>query len=1302
MLDFLKIKVSRKKRKGEPDNCVLTPAFVIGKNVKDIMVKGRSFYAVFNNDTGFWSQSEFDCIEMMDNEMIIMAKEISRENPDSNVTCQLFSDTSYNSIDLFNKFVTKQCPDNWKQLDSMVTFSNVTPKRTDYVSKCLPYTPEEGPTEAWNGLMQVLYSKEEIEKIEYAIGSIVAGKSKDLQKFFVFYGAPGTGKSTVMNIISDMFNGYWDTFDTKALSSGKTFALESLKQNPVIAIEQDGDLSNIKDNSIINSLVSHEVMSVNEKFKGIYSMRFNSLLFLGTNKPVSINSSKSGLRRRLIDITPTGNTVSQEDYDDLMNRITFEYPYIAYKCLAFYKSNPTRYNKYVPKLMEWATNDLYEFFSEMSYEYADKKLSLGKMWTDYKAYVEDANIQYPLSRKTFRVEIMEYFDNFQEHATIDGKTYRSVFSGFRKEKFEMPDIITGNSEDELESTPIENINWLTLSELNPKNNPLNKYLSDCPAQYANNSEVPTVRWSDCKYKLCDLDTTKLHYVRPPENLIVIDFDIRNDNGEKDLNINTKEALKFPKTYAETSKSGNGLHLHYIYDGDVTKLSNVYDDKIEIKTFTGKAALRRKLSLSNREEISHLAAGTLPEKKEEKMINFTSLKNEKAIRTLIKRNLLKEYHPGTKPSIDFIKKILDDAYNSGMVYDVSDMRSTVLAFAMHSTNNKDYCVKEVGKMHFKSETEPKETDEIINDDRLVFFDCEVFPNFFCICWKYEDDPELHKMVNPQAWQVKELFTKKLVGFNNRKYDNHILWAAALGYTNEELFNQSSHIINDRGGQFKGTFMEAYNLSYTDIYDFVSKKQSLKKYEIELGIFHMENEYPWDQPLDKSKWDDVVNYCCNDVIATEAVFKARHADFEAREILTKFANIFVPQATVNWTNNKLTEAIIFRGDKNPQKEFVYPDLSKEFPGYKFENGKSYYRGEELGEGGYVYAEPGYYENVLCYDIASQHPHSIIAENGFGKYTKNYSDIVDIRIHIKHKDYDWVRNLNGGIFAPYVRDKESADALSKALKIPINSVYGLTAAKFKNAFRDPRNIDNWVAKRGALFTCEMKYQIQERGFQVVHCKTDSIKIVNPSPDILKFAQEFANKYGYTYEVEELFDKFCLVNDAVYIGKMADGTYKTSDDPNIYYGPWTATGAQFKVPYVFKTLFSNQEISFADVCETKSVKDSLYLDFNENLPEDEHKYKFVGKVGQFTPVIPGSNGGLLMVHRANKNTYDAVTGTKGYRWKESKEVEDNGSFAEVDESYYDEMVRKAVETIEQFVPIDALVDTVNIKGVNNVKETV
>ena len=132
-----------------------------------------------------------------------------------------------------------------------------------------------------------------------------------------------------------------------------------------------------------------------------------------------------------------------------------------------------------------------------------------------------------------------------------------------------------------------------------------------------------------------------------------------------------------------------------------------------------------------------------------------------------------------------------------------------------------------------------------------------------------------MVNPAPDEIESLTKYRLVGFNNRKYDNHILWARMIGMSVEQIYALSNRIINEH----TGFFGEAYNLSYTDIYDFSSKKQSLKKFEIELGIKHQELGLPWDQPVPKSLWDKVAEYCDNDVIATETLFysKKRQADF-----------------------------------------------------------------------------------------------------------------------------------------------------------------------------------------------------------------------------------------------------------------------------------------------------------------------------------------------------------------------------------------------------------------------------------------
>lgn len=362
----------------------------------------------------------------------------------------------------------------------------------------------------------------------------------------------------------------------------------------------------------------------------------------------------------------------------------------------------------------------------------------------------------------------------------------------------------------------------------------------------------------------------------------------------------------------------------------------------------------------------------------------------------------------------------------------------------------------------------------------------------------------------------------------------------------------------------------------------------------------------------------------------------------------------------------------------------EIINSFPGYEFIDGKNIYRGDDLGKGGYVYAEPGMYGNVALLDVASMHPNSAINLNAFGEYTQNFKDILDTRIAIKRGNFEEARHLFGGRLAPYLEDETTANNLADALKIAINSVYGLTSANFDNPFRDIRNKNNIVALRGALFMRTLQDEIMKRGFKVAHIKTDSIKIPDATPEIIEFTMNFAKQYGYEFEHEATYDRMCLVNDAVYIAK-----YASAEDCERQYGyipgdnkkkggKWTATGTQFQIPYVFKKLFSKEDIQFDDLCETKSVTSTLYLDMNENLGEDEHNYVFIGKIGRFCPIKPGCGGGIL--YREKDGKYNAATGSKGYRWLESEMVQQLGKENDIDQKHFIEMVDTAIDTINKY----------------------
>ena len=303
-------------------------------------------------------------------------------------------------------------------------FSNSKTGKKDYASKMLNYPLEQGEANSYDKLMSVLYSPAERHKIEWAIGSVVSGDSKRLQKFMVLYGAAGTGKSTVLNIIQQLFDGYYSVFDAKALgSSSNAFALEAFKTNPLVAIQHDGDLSRIEDNTRLNSLVSHELMTVNEKFKSTYANRFKAFLFMGTNKPVRITDAKSGLIRRLIDVSPTGDKVEPNEYKTIMKHIPFELGPIAYHCQEVYLEDPAYYDGYIPIAMLGASNDFYNYIVD-SYPVFKREdgTSLKAAWEMYKTYNEEAKVSYPLSQRAFKEELKNYFHDYTERFSMEDGT----------------------------------------------------------------------------------------------------------------------------------------------------------------------------------------------------------------------------------------------------------------------------------------------------------------------------------------------------------------------------------------------------------------------------------------------------------------------------------------------------------------------------------------------------------------------------------------------------------------------------------------------------------------------------------------------------------------------------------------------------------------------------------------------------------------------------------------------------------------------------------------------------------------
>ena len=1310
MLDFL-IKIKDDKHKKV--SCTFRST-----RRKDLMTKGGHFEAFYDEKTGMWSTDMDELCTRVDEELDDKVDEINAVVP--GYSPEYMSVYNTGILKSFINFV-KDVPDKFETLDKRVVFANETTTREDYCAHKVDYILEEGDYSAWDKLIGTLYDPEDREKFEWAIGALISGKSREIQKAIFVEGQPGRGKSTIFDIMQEMMPYHSAAFVAEDLGNeSKQFAVSAFAKNPLFAIDADAKLFNISATNRMNQIISHDKTLVNEKFKAPYPMRVTTMLFMASNDHLDIKSSRSGLMRRIILIKPSGHTLPRAEYDRLRQQITFEYGAIAYHCLEVFNTlGAAYYDDLRDKRLLDGSNETYKFLKEIYFEIVNEPyVTINSLWLKFRQWLDQNNTTQVLHRKIdFENDIVNYF----EHCSDRKYGAYKVLEGFKTHMFEF-----NTYEDDDEDTELPE--WLRLKEdISVDDNILNKLYSDCLAQEADNADHPKQKWDNVTTVLSCIDTTKVHYVLPPEKHVIIDFDLKDAEGNKNLDLNLEAAKIFPPTYVEVSKGGAGLHLHYIYDGDINELASIFNDNpnIEIKIFKGKSALRRRLSLCNEHEITVLKEGQLPKKEVKPVaINGDIVITEQGIRKTIAKCLKKEVHNDSTSNLNLIQKTLEDAYASGVDYDVSDLYQQVLIFAKNSSKTKrgDLSnLRKVSEMHFKckrfeeaeKDIESTNTAMFEEDAPIAFFDIEIFPNLFLICWKTEKMDECVRMYNPTPEEVRDLFKFRLIGFNNRDYDNHICYAASMGYSVKGLYELSQKIINgDKETQRNAKFGEAYNLSYTDVYDFASagNKKGLKKWELELGIQHLENSYPWDELLPEDKWEEVGDYCCNDVIATEKVFHHLSGDYAARIILSKISGL-----TPNDTTNQQTTKILCGDKKNPQSEYVYTDLSTIFPGYEYRSfgfkpedyepgtkiisGKSRYLGEDPGEGGYKIAYPGYYENVALLDVASEHPSSAIALNVFGdEITARFKALVDGRIEVKHirefgdEHYQKAIDILGalgefvmGVIEEYFREgleagesmKYLAKNLANALKTAINSVYGLTSAPFPNKLKDPRNKDNIVAKRGALFMLTLKHKLLDMGAIIVHISTDSIKIADATPEIISFVMDFGKQYGYTFEHEATYSKMCIVNDAVYIAYETEADGKHLDEPF-----WTATGKQFQVPYVFKTLFSHEKLLYEDLVIPFQVKSALYLHKNEN-------YRFVGRFGSFVPVND-ENLGYELLRDAGDGKFAAATGSKGYLWAEAEAVKVCcvDPMDEVDLSYFNKLAGDAIETINEYIPYEEFVN--------------
>ena len=146
-MDFYEIRTKTLKK----GSVVVYPAFLAGKP-KDIMFQRKTFYAIWNEEKGMWSQDESDVIRLVDQDLRQKGEEYRKRAPDDSVSVLYLKDYENGKWKEFCNYV-KQAPDNAVTLDDKLTFQNSKVGRDDYRSKRLDYPLEQGDYSAWDELI---------------------------------------------------------------------------------------------------------------------------------------------------------------------------------------------------------------------------------------------------------------------------------------------------------------------------------------------------------------------------------------------------------------------------------------------------------------------------------------------------------------------------------------------------------------------------------------------------------------------------------------------------------------------------------------------------------------------------------------------------------------------------------------------------------------------------------------------------------------------------------------------------------------------------------------------------------------------------------------------------------------------------------------------------------------------------------------------------------------------------------------------------------------------------------------------
>lgn len=207
---------------------------------------------------------------------------------------------------------------------------------------------------------------------------------------FICTGVGGSGKSTFLNIVKQLFDNDVASATLSDLSNG--FIVAQAIEHRLIASDElaKGELNNAN----LKTLISKQPVTVNHKGREPYNIRSQSALFFCCNNPPKIDITDTGILRRIVyysrntKIQNPDKTLNKKEYthDELLTIAR-----VALRAERFDDDTWFNYFKEETHLNLVANNSVYIYFK--SDDYSDN-------YASYKSYCFEKNLK-PYSEPTY-------------------------------------------------------------------------------------------------------------------------------------------------------------------------------------------------------------------------------------------------------------------------------------------------------------------------------------------------------------------------------------------------------------------------------------------------------------------------------------------------------------------------------------------------------------------------------------------------------------------------------------------------------------------------------------------------------------------------------------------------------------------------------------------------------------------------------------------------------------------------------------------------------------------------------------